>query len=78
MFQTADAILLNKIDLIPLAGTSLEELTANVRKVNHSAPVFSISCRTGEGIDPWIAWFRQRVRGLNKRDVPGRELDPCA
>jgi hydrogenase nickel incorporation protein HypB len=67
MFQTADAILLNKIDLIPYAGVSLEELTANVRKVNPSAPIFPISCRTGEGIDPWIDWFRHRVTGLRKR-----------
>ena len=67
MFQTADAILLNKIDLIPYAGVSLEELTANVRKVNPSAPVFPVSCRTGEGVDAWIAWFRHRVIGLRKR-----------
>jgi hydrogenase nickel incorporation protein HypB len=66
MFQTADAILLNKIDLIPYAGVSLEELTANVRKVNPSAPVFPVSCRTGEGIDGWIDWFRHRVTALRK------------
>jgi hydrogenase nickel incorporation protein HypB len=64
MFQTAGAILLNKIDLIPYAGVSLEELTANVRKVNPKAPVFPISCRTGEGIPPWISWFRKLVLGL--------------
>ena len=43
MFQTADAVLLNKIDLIPYSGVSLEELTANVRKVNPSAPIFPVS-----------------------------------
>jgi hydrogenase nickel incorporation protein HypB len=66
MFQTSDAILLNKIDLIPYAGVSLEELSANVRKVNPSAPVFPVSCRTGEGVDAWIDWFRRRVVGLKK------------
>jgi hydrogenase nickel incorporation protein HypB len=69
MFQTADAVLLNKIDLIPYSGVSLEELTANVRKVNPSAPVFPISCRTGEGIDAWINWFGHRVTGLRKREA---------
>jgi hydrogenase nickel incorporation protein HypB len=69
MFQTADAILLNKIDLVPHAGVSVEELTANVRKVNPNAPVFPLSCRTGEGIDSWIAWFRRRVVALRKREV---------
>lgn len=67
MFQTADAVLLNKVDLIPYAGVSLEELTGNVRKVNPSAPIFPISCRTGEGMDAWINWFRHRVTALRKR-----------
>jgi len=69
MFQTADAILLNKTDLIPYAGVSLEELTANVKKVNPTAPVFPVSCRTGEGIEAWIEWFRRRVTGLRKREA---------
>jgi hydrogenase nickel incorporation protein HypB len=69
MFQTADAVLLNKIDLIPYAGVSLEELVANVHKVNPSAPVFAVSCRSGEGIEPWIAWFRQRVAALRKKEA---------
>src|SRR5581483_6727021 len=64
MFQTADAILLNKIDLIPYAGVSLEELLGNVRKVNPAAPVFPISCRTGEGLDAWTSWFERRVAAL--------------
>ena len=69
MFQTADVILLNKIDLIPLAGVSLDDLLSNVRKVNPSAPDFALSCRTGEGIDAWVNWFRHRVTGLRKREV---------
>ena len=69
MFQTADAIVLNKIDLVPHAGVSLEELLANVHKVNPSAPLFDVSCRTGEGINQWIDWFRHRVVALRKREV---------
>ena len=69
MFQTADAILLNKTDLIPHAGVSLEDLVTNVRKVNPSAPVFPVSCRTGEGLQPWTDWFRHRVAGLRKKDA---------
>jgi hydrogenase nickel incorporation protein HypB len=69
MFQTADAVLLNKIDLIPFAGVSLEELIENVRRVNPAAPVFAISCRTGAGLDGWINWFRHRIAALRKREV---------
>ena len=69
MFQTADAVLLNKSDLIPYSGVSLETLTANVRKVNPTAPIFAISCRTGEGLDAWTDWFVKRMHSLRKREV---------
>ena len=58
MFHKVDVVLLNKIDLIPYTGVSLEELEKNVKEVNPKAVIFPISCRTGEGIDDWIEWFK--------------------
>ena len=60
MFHEADAVILNKIDLLPYSGVSLEELMRNVREVNPYAPVFPISCRTEEGLEGWIGWLRSR------------------
>jgi hydrogenase nickel incorporation protein HypB len=61
MFHEADAVILNKIDLLPYSGVSLEELTRNVREVNPWAPIFPLSCRSGEGLNEWIAWFRTQI-----------------
>lgn len=61
MFHEADAVILNKVDLIPYAGVSLEELAQNVREVNPLAPIFAISCRTGEGLDVWLKWLRAQI-----------------
>jgi len=61
MFHEADAVILNKIDLIPYAGVSLEELAQNVREVNPLAPIFNLSCRTGEGFGDWIEWLKGQV-----------------
>jgi hydrogenase nickel incorporation protein HypB len=61
MFHEADAVILNKVDLIPYAGVSLEELANNVREVNPLAPIFAVSCRTGEGIDHWQEWLRGQI-----------------
>ena len=61
MFHEAEAVLLNKIDLVPYAGVSLDELRGNVREVNPEAQIFSISCRTGEGIDDWTIWLKNRM-----------------
>jgi hydrogenase nickel incorporation protein HypB len=61
MFHEADAVILNKIDLLPYAGVSIDELAANVRDVNPEAPIFPVSCRTGEGMEAWIEWFRSKI-----------------
>ncbi|MCF6268636.1 MAG: hydrogenase nickel incorporation protein HypB [Melioribacteraceae bacterium] len=61
MFHSVEVVLLNKIDLIPYSGVSLEELISNVKEVNPSAKIFPISCRTGEGIDEWIDWFIGKI-----------------
>ena len=61
MFYKADAVLLNKIDLIPYAGVELEELRKNVIEVNPRAAIFPISCRTGEGVEGWTQWLTERI-----------------
>lgn len=61
MFHEAAAVLLNKVDLLPYAGVSMDELRANVRAVSPEAETFPLSCRTGEGIDAWVDWLRGRV-----------------
>jgi len=62
MFHEASVVLLNKIDLIPYAGVSLDELRNNVLEVNPDALVFPVSCRTGEGLDAWVEWLN-KTRG---------------
>jgi hydrogenase nickel incorporation protein HypB len=69
MFRTADAVILNKTDLIPYSGVSLHDLVSNVVKVNPTAPVFAVSCRTGEGLAEFAGWLMQRARSLHKREV---------
>jgi hydrogenase nickel incorporation protein HypB len=59
MFRRADVIVLNKLDLLPMCGLCPKELYANVRAVNAHAAIFPVSCRTGEGMEPWKEWLSQ-------------------
>ncbi|HSB12633.1 MAG TPA: hydrogenase nickel incorporation protein HypB [Blastocatellia bacterium] len=61
MFHEAEAVLLNKTDLVPYSGIALEELIDNVRDVNPEASIFPTSCRTGEGIDLWANWLASQI-----------------
>src|SRR6478672_4986181 len=65
MFHEADAVILNKIDLLPYSGVSSEELIRNVEEVNPEAPIFPVSCRTGQGLDAWVEWLTGRVGRSN-------------
>lgn len=61
MFHESDAVILNKIDLLPYSGVSAEELIRNVEEVNPEAPIFPVSCRTGQGLEAWIEWLIGRI-----------------
>jgi hydrogenase nickel incorporation protein HypB len=57
MFRTADAVVINKIDLLPHLDVDLDLFLANLRAVNPRAEVFRTSARTGEGIEEWCRWL---------------------
>ena len=57
MFAAGDAVLLNKADLAGYFDFDLDYFRRGVAMVNSDAPVFVVSCRTGAGLDEWIAWL---------------------
>lgn len=57
MFEGANAIILNKVDLLPYIEFDKDEFYKGVRAVNANAPVFEVSCRTGDGLDGLMDWF---------------------
>lgn len=57
MFAAADVVLLNKAELRPVFDFDLASFTAGVRMVNPEAPIMPVSCRTGEGLEAWIAYL---------------------
>jgi len=61
MFHKADVVILNKTDLGAASGVDLRELRANVREVNPKAMLFAVSCKTGVGLDSWVAWLRDAI-----------------
>jgi hydrogenase nickel incorporation protein HypB len=66
IFAAADAVVLNKADLLPVFGFELDTFRRGVAMVNSSAPVFVVSCRGGAGLGAWVAWLLERS-GLIQR-----------
>ena len=60
MFTEVDAIVLNKIDLLPYIDFDLPAFRTAVRALNSEAPIFELSCKTGEGLEAWLEWLSQQ------------------
>ena len=61
MFRAASLVVINKIDLLPHLDFDLAAATANLKKVNPTAPVLQLSARTGEGMSDWYGWLRREL-----------------
>ena len=62
MFSICDVVLINKIDALPVFDTfSMERVRENILMRNPNATIIPMSAKTGEGIDVWADWLRERV-----------------
>lgn len=60
MFTVVDALVLNKVDLMPYLDFDAKVFRTAIRALNAAAPLFEVSCKTGEGIEVWVEWLIQR------------------
>jgi hydrogenase nickel incorporation protein HypB len=61
MFRVCDVALLNKTDLLPYLDFDLEKAVTYIHQVHPDMPVFRMSARTGDGLEPWIDWLKRKV-----------------
>lgn len=63
LFHEVAALVLNKIDLLPYTDFDSAKFEADFRKLNATAPIFRLSCRTGEGLGEWTHWLEHLAAG---------------
>jgi hydrogenase nickel incorporation protein HypB len=64
LFRECQAVVLNKIDLIPHTDFRRERFETDLRAINGQVPLFWVSSRTGDGIEAWAAWLKACVRSM--------------
>ena len=62
MFHEADAVLINKIDLLPYVKFDVDAFSKTVKGINQKVAIFPVSCVTGEGIEPWVSWLLGQMK----------------
>ncbi len=57
IFQVCDALIINKIDVLPYFDFDMEKVTQFAKMRNPDIKIFPISAKTGEGVDAWCDWL---------------------
>lgn len=66
MFSICDALIINKIDVMPYFDFDLEACKQYAKKLNPNIEIFPISAKTGEGMEAWENWLKEQVTEWKK------------
>ena len=61
IFVDADAVIINKMDLLPYVDFDIAAFRRSITGLNPEVKVFQLSCKTGEGIEIWCSWILEQV-----------------
>lgn len=61
MFETSDICIINKTDLLPYVDFDMEKCKEYAKQVNHHLQFFELSVKSGEGMDAWYEWLRNKI-----------------
>ena len=61
LFTIADALVVNKIDLLPYVNFDMDSFYRAAKGMNQKAALFAVSGVTGEGIENWGSWIIENL-----------------
>ncbi len=62
IFIDADAVIINKMDLIPYVDFDIAAFRRSIEGLNPKVEIFELSSKTGEGIERWCSWILEQVK----------------
>lgn len=64
MFRTADAVLINKIDIADAVGFARQSALGNIGRSAPKAEIIELSAKTGEGMTAWLDFLKRSKKRL--------------
>jgi hydrogenase nickel incorporation protein HypB len=61
IFIDADAVIINKLDLLPYVDFDIAAFRRSIAGLNPKAEIFQLSSKTGEGVEKWCSWVLKQV-----------------
>jgi hydrogenase nickel incorporation protein HypB len=62
MYRGVDALVINKVDLLPYVPFKMDYFERGVEVLNPGVVTFPLSAKTGEGMEVWIDWLMNQVK----------------
>lgn len=62
LVKESDLAIINKLDLVDHVDFDLEFCLKCINDVNPALNILKVSCKTGEGIDGFIDWIKEKVK----------------
>jgi urease accessory protein len=70
----SDLLLINKIDLAPFVGASLDVMERDTRRVRPDKPFIFTNLKEGVGLDEVIRWVESRLAEPHRHEHPDGRL----
>lgn len=61
IFQAAKAIILNKVDTLPVFDFDMPAFEERILNLNPQAPLFKIAATKENGVEDWTAWLTEQI-----------------
>lgn len=61
IYRGLDVLIINKIDLLQYLDFDMAYFRKGIEILNPGLNTFPLSCKTGEGLEPWINWLRTKL-----------------
>jgi hydrogenase nickel incorporation protein HypB len=68
MYRGVEALVVNKMDLLPYIPFRMEFFRQGVEALNPGVVTFPLTCRTGEGVERWIEWILAQVESYREAE----------
>ena len=66
MYTICDAVVINKIDVLPYFNFNVEKCKENIHLRNKDSKVFLISAKTGEGVEEFASYLKTEIDNFIK------------
>ncbi|MFO8182843.1 MAG: hydrogenase nickel incorporation protein HypB [Candidatus Aegiribacteria sp.] len=63
LFSSIDALIINKMDLVPHLDFDVDRAIEECRSLNPDVEVFTVSARTGEGMEEFCGFLESKLEG---------------